>query len=129
MNKETLLVLKNLAYFLLFIILVVTVTSCQKEVAPEEQARQEAMIEQLGQLDQFDLVLSKDGFVYTVASPIDKSHKNWRLTLKREHQAPTEYITWPLSMWAKQVVKVYDYDDPQWKKAALSYIKGCRMSE
>ena len=130
-DKITLGILRNLAYLLLFILIFGTISACQREeITPEEQARQEEMIEQLAQLEPYDMVLHNNGFVYMVPYSIsdkDRPTRWWRLDLRREHHNPTDYEMSHLGIWATRIQRVYYQDDPAWRDAAMCYLRNCRM--
>jgi hypothetical protein len=104
-------------------------TSCTQKPLTQEQ---NAMIEKLATLKQYDMVLHKDGYIHMVAyrpgeDPENKAH--WEVTLRRDYQLANDFRRYRLSTLVDDVVMIIPQDDPLWAIAAKCYLKEAKCPE
>lgn len=125
MDKKSWLILRSFAYLLLFILIFGAFSACErKTITPEEQALQDAMIDQLSYVKHKDMIEMENGTIYMVAHDLDRNgeKRNWIITLKKQHYASHEYVKQTLAMLAPHVKHVYYQDQDEWAEAAANYL-------
>lgn len=106
------------------ILLMLFCSNCKQELTPEEQIRQNAMVEKLSYVKHKDFIELKNGQLYMVARALEKEDekKNWRIVLKQQHYAHHDYRMFTLAMIAPEVKEIYYRGQEAWSEAAAHYL-------